>query len=135
MPLGDFVEAGTMAKPLPIGRAARLIAGVGALFYFVWNISRYTDLVGSSVPGYWVGVGFAFWFFSDLWVVGFSRNWGRWPQLAVFPFALALVISDLVAYGSAWGPPLAWGVFIFTEFFFGLIGVSFVLAAVLAVPG
>lgn len=117
-------NAGAMASQAPL-----------ALFYFVWNISRYTDLVGSSVPGYWVGVGFAFWYLSDLFVVGFSRNWGRWLQLAVFSLVLALVITDLVAYGDAWGPPLAWGVFMSTDFFFGFIGVSFVLAAVLAVPG
>jgi hypothetical protein len=83
-------NAGAMASQAPL-----------ALFYFVWNISRYTDLVGSSVPGYWVGVGFAFWYLSDLFVVGFSRNWGRWLQLAVFPLVLALVIADLVAYGDA----------------------------------
>ena len=80
-------------------------------------------------------MGFAFWYFSDLVVVGFSRPWGRWPQVAVFPFALALVVADFAAYGSAWAPPLGWGVFVFTEFFFGFIGISFLLAAILAVPG
>ena len=30
MPLGDFVEVGTIPKPLPIGRTGRLIAGAGA---------------------------------------------------------------------------------------------------------
>jgi len=137
MPLGDFATAGTLPKPLPIGRLGRLLAAVGTLFYFVWNITRYGDLVGSDVPegGYWIGVGFAFWYFSDLVVVGLSRSWGRWPQVAVFPFALALLIADLGAYGDLWAPPLAWGVYIFTEFFFVYIGVSFLLAAIFAVPG
>ena len=54
--------------------------------------------------------------------------------MAVFPIALVLVIADLVAYGDAWALPLAWGVFVFTEFFFGLIGISFVFAAAFAVP-
>ncbi len=137
MPLGDFATAGTLPKPLPIGRLGRLLAAAGTLFYFVWNITRYGDVVGSDVPegGYWIGVGFAFYFFSDLLVVGFSRPWGRWPQAAVFPFALALIIADLGAYGSLWAPPLAWGVFIFTEFFFVYIGVSFLLAAIFAVSG
>ena len=137
MPLGDFSEAGTLERPLLIGRVGRLIFGAGALFYFIWSISRYTDLVSSDVPGggYWIGVGFAFWYFSDLVVVGFSRPWGRWPQVAVFPFALALVAADLASYGDAWAPPLGWGVFVFTEFFFGLIGISFLLAAIFAVPG
>ena len=137
MPLGDFVEAGTIKRPLLFGRVSRLVVGVGTLFYFIWNLTRYTDLVSSDVPegGYWIGVGIAVWYFSDLVVVGFSRPWGRWPQIAILPLALALVVADLAAYGDAWGPPLGWGVFLFTELFFGFIGISFVFGALFAVPG
>ena len=137
MPLGDFVEAGTTPKPLAIGRSVRLVFGVGLLLLFIWNVIEYADLVGSDLPvvGYFVAVGFAFWLFSDLVVVSFSRNWGRWPQAAVFPFALALVVAGLVAYGNAWAPPLAWGVFVFTQFFLGYIGICFLLATAFAVPG
>ncbi len=137
MPLGDFVEAGTTPKTLPIGRTARLLAGLGTGFFFVWSITNYTDLVGLDVPdvAYFVGVGFAWWYLSDAVVVGLGLRWGRWPRLAVLPIAAVLVIADLVAYESAWGPPLAWGVFIMTEFWFGFIAPSFVIAALLAVPG
>ena len=137
MPLGDFAEAGTVPRPLLIGRAGRLVFGAGLLFYFVWNITQVLDRVSSDVPsiGYFVGVVVAWWYFSDLVVVGFSRKWGRWPQLAMFPFTLGLVVADLAAYGSAWGPPLGWGLFVFTEFVFGFFALSFLLAAVFAVPG
>ena len=40
-----------------------------------------------------------------------------------------------VAYGEAWAPPLGWGLFVFTQFFYVYIGISFALAAVYAVPG
>jgi len=78
MTLGDFVEAGTLPKPLPIGKAGRLIFGVGALFYFAWLVIQRDALLGSSIPelGWWigvVGVFFAFYYFPDLVVVGFSR--------------------------------------------------------------
>ena len=137
MPLGDFQEAGTIPRPLPLGRALRLLFGVGCIFLFIWYISEYTALVGSDVPdaGFWVAFGFAFWYLPDMVVVGFSRAWGRWPQAVAAGVALALVAADLVAYGSAWGPPLGWSLFMLTELFYGLLGVSFVLAAVLAVPG
>ena len=137
MPLGDFTEAGSTPRPFPIGRSARLLFGLGAGFYFIWNLTQVSERVGSDIPasGYWVAVGIAWLGFSDLVVVGFSRRSGRWPQVAVFPFALALVVADLAAYESAWGPPLGLGVFSFTEFFFGFIGISFVLAAVFRVPG
>ena len=137
MPLGDFVEAGSTPKPLLIGRMGRLAFGVGAGFYFIWNITQSGERAGSDVPvsGYWVGVAFAWWYFSDLVVVGFSRTWGRWPQAATAPVVAALLVGGLAAYGSAWAPPLAWGIFVFSEFFYGVIAVSFLLAATFAVPG
>ena len=136
MPTGDFVETGTLPRPLPIARTARLVVGLGLLSLFIWNVIRHARLVDADVPvaGYFVGVGFAFWFFSDIVNLGFSRAWGRWPQAAVFPFALALVVAGLVAYGNAWAPPLAWGVFAFTDFFNVYTGTSFLLAAGLALP-
>ena len=47
----------------------------------------------------------------------------------------ALVAIDLVAYGEIWDLPLAWGIFLFTEFVFGYFAISFFLAAAFAVPG
>ncbi len=137
MPLGSFVDAGTIPRPLVLGRTLRLVFGGGALFYFIWNIVVFDGRVGSDIPvaGYWVGVGFAFWYLPDLVDITLGRAWGRWPQVAVLPIALALVIADLVAYESGWGPPLGWGLFIMVELFFVTLGVSFLLAGALAVPG
>ena len=139
MPLGDFVEAGTSPRPLLIGRAGQLGFGAFTLYVFAVNLVDYDAFVSTDASDpdvlYWVAVGFAWWYFSDLVVVGFGRRSGRWPQVAVFPFAAVLVVADLVAYESAWGPPLGWGVFSFTEFFYLFIGISFLLAAVLRVPG
>ncbi|MEE9249396.1 MAG: hypothetical protein V3U79_11985 [Dehalococcoidia bacterium] len=137
MPLGSFVDAGSIPRPLILGRTLRLAFGGGALFYFIWNIIAFDDRVGSDIPavGYWVGVGFAFYYLSDLVDITFGRAWGRWPHVAVLPIALALVIADLVAYESGWGPPLSWGLFIMVEFFFVTLGISFLLAGALGVPG
>lgn len=137
MPLGDFAEAGIIPKPLPLGRAARFLFGAGALFYFIWNTTQLSELVSHDVPagGYFIGLAVAWWYLPDLFAVGLSLRWGRWPQAAVLPIALALVVADIVAYESGWAPPLGWGLFLLTEGFFGFIGASFLLAAILAVPG
>ena len=139
MPLGDFGEPGTVPKPLIIGRAARVATAGFVLFVFIVNLIDYKDVVTSDIsdPGvlYWIAVAFSWWYFSDLVVVGFSLGRGRWPQIGVFSFALALTIAGLVAYDSAWAPPLGWGVLVFTEFFFGALSLSLFVAAVLAVPG
>ena len=141
MPLGDFVELGTTPRPLVIGRLLRfgfaIFLGFGFIFFLVFR----TELTGSDFPtslsliGYWIGLAFAWWYFSDLVVVGLGRSWGRRPQVAALGLAAILLMIDLVAYNELWDLPLAWGVFLFTEFFFGFLGVSFLLAAVLAVPG
>ena len=126
MPLGNFVEADTTPKPLPIGRTARLVFAVGTGFYFVWNLMSHPVLVSSDIPisGFWIGVAFAWWYFSDLVVVGFSLKWGRWPQVALLPIAGALSVANLIAFGSLWSPLLAWSVFGFVEFFYGSIAIS-----------
>ena len=120
-----------------MGRLGRLLFGLGAGFYFIWNIIQQGELASADIPvsGYWIAVGIAWWYFSDLVVVGFSRGWGRWPQVAVAQVVVALIIASLAAYGDVWDLPLAWGVYLFTEFFYGLISISFLLGAILAVPG
>ena len=137
MPLGDFVEPGTIPKPLSIGRAGRFVFGVGALAFFVWLVIHGDPLAGSSGLnlGLLAGALFAFYYLPDLVIVGFTRPWGRWPQAAVLLIGLFLLTVDIVAYGTIWAPPLGWGVYIFTAFFYGLIGTAFLVAATLAVPG
>ena len=137
MPLGDFVKPGIAPKPLVIGRLLRFSFAILLGFGFISFLVLRTELAGSDFPVslYWIGVAFSWWYFSDLVVVGFGRSWGRRPQAAALGLALILLMIDVVAYGEIWELPLAWGVFLFTEFFFGFLAVSFFLAAVLAVPG
>ncbi len=139
MPLGDFAESGTTPRPLFIGRASRAGLGAFTLFVFIVNLIDYEALAISDISDpdvlYWFAAGISWWYFSDLVVVGFSRSWGRWPQVLVFPVALVLLVAGLVAYDSAWAPPLGWGVFAFTEFFFVALSISLLLAAAFAVPG
>ena len=137
MPLGDIVEAGTTPKPLRIGRISRLVFGMWTTSYFVWNIVFINARVGTdSVQiGYLIGVPFAWWYLSDAIVVGLGLKWGRWPQIVSIPIAVVLAGIGLAAYESVWAPPLAWGVYLMTQFWFGFIGPSFIFAALFAVPG
>ena len=114
-----------------------LLFGVGALYYFVWLLTQREALIWTTGidVGLWIGVAFALYYLPDLFTVGLSRPWGRWPQAAAVALAAGLLLADIAAYGAGWAPPLGWGAFIFTAFFYGLIGVAFLLASVLAVPG
>ena len=115
----------------------RLVFGLGATSYFVWNLVVYQDRVGSNSinAGYLVGVVFAWWYLSDAFVVGLGLKWGRWPRIVAILVAVVLAVVGLVAYENVWAPPLAWGVFIMSQFWYGFIGPSFILAAIFAVPG
>ena len=75
------------------------------------------------------------WYLSDAFVVGLGLKWGRWPQIVAIPVALVLVVIGLVAHENIWAPPLAWGVFIMIQFWYGFIGPSFILGGLFAVPG
>ena len=114
-----------------------MIFGLAAITYFVFNLVVYEDRVGATSinAGYLVGVGVAWWYLSDAFVVGFGLKWGRWPRTVAIPVALVLAVISLVVYQHVWAPPLAWGVYIMSQFFYGFIGPSFILAAIFAVPG
>ena len=139
MPLGDFVEPGTVPKPLLIGRVARLAFAAFTLFVFTINLAGVRVFVSTDIGIsnflYFIAVFWAWWYFSDLVDVGFGKAWGRWPQIAFFPSGLVLAVIGLAAYSSAWEPLLGWGIFLFTEFFYGFIGLSFLLSAIFASPG
>ena len=137
MPLGDFQQTGTLPRPLVIGRLGRLVFGLGSLFFFVWLIIHRSAFVDSSVPdfGWWIGVFFALYYLPDLVMVGLSLPRGRLVQLGALIIGVVLMGVDFAMYQSAWGPLLGWGVFTFTALFYVSLGVSFLIAAVLAVPG
>lgn len=56
---------------------------MGALYYFAWLISRREDLIATTGidVGWWIGVFFALYYLPDLFTVGLSRPWGRWPGM------------------------------------------------------
>ena len=115
----------------------RFLFGLGTGYFFVWNFLYLDDRVGTDVVhlGYLVGAGFAWWYLSDTFIVGFGLRWGRWPQIAAASIAVVLLAAGLVAGEGLWSPPITWGLFGMTQFWFGVASPSFILAAIFAVPG
>jgi hypothetical protein len=85
---------------------------------FFWLLGDYKALTGTEFQfsTFWIAVVACWWYFSALVVVGLGLRVGRWPQVAVLPAVLALGLIDLVAYGHVWDAPLAWGIYLFTQF-------------------
>jgi hypothetical protein len=83
----------------------------------------------------WLGVALSFYFLAYVVNVGFTITWGRWLQLITVLVAMASVVLDLSVYGSFWGPPLGLLVFVLLAYVTGHLGLSFILAGLLATPG
>ena len=136
---------GTLVKPGPIGRFVRLVSGVFVTYAFadmllngILALDGSRGLVTTVTPTYWV-----FWLVLTVFFlvtpyvinIGFSRNWGRKSQLAILAIAAVLVAYSYLTDGTVWSPALGWFVYIWITYVSGHLGISFLLAALLATPG
>lgn len=134
-----FAEPGTLRPPGPVGRAVRLVFGVLILLTVVSllpNVEaalRRTAL--PSHPSWWIGVAIGLWVFPYVVNIGFTVSWRWWPRVLV---ATALGLSIVAPYaltGATWSPVA--GALFLTFFFYtyGHLGISFLLASLIATPG
>ena len=135
----NFVEKGTFTRLTTEKRAIRLTFGVAFMAYFVWQLPGYDVLLTRDfllIPwGKWIGVVILFYFFSDVFNIGFNRRWGRWPQYAFLLLLGAAVASDWFLFGSLWVPPEGGLVYLMQQFTALSIGIGFLSSAFLASPG
>lgn len=135
----NFVELGTFNRLKPGKRALRLIIGMALIAYFMWQLTVYDTLLTKDillVPwGKWIGAAILFYWFSDVFNTGFNRRWGRWPQTIFLVLLGSAVIGDFMLYGTIWGPPAGWLVYLMQQFTAFMIGIGFILSAALATPG
>ena len=131
-------EPGTIARPGPIGRLARLMFCVLCAFYVVGLSDVHASMFGAD--GHirsviWNGVLPGLFLISYVINIGLSRAWKKWPAI-VSASAFAL----LAAYGyfsqaSFETVVLARSIWIWELYLFSHLGMSFLLAALLATPG
>ncbi len=133
-----FVERGTFARLSPSKRIIRGVFGGALIAYFIWQLPKYGILVNTDfpvIPGKWIGMAILFYFFADVFNIGFNRRWGRWPHYIFLILVGAAILFDLYQYGGLWGPPAGWLLFSMQQFTAGMIGLGFILSAILASPG
>ena len=134
-------KAGTLRRPGPLGRVARL--SLSALFaWYVYNlVSHYSYFVGMFSPRlpedipWMISVLYGFHVFPYVLNIGFSRDWRRRPQLVLIALAIVTGITGLVQYNNFWAPPLAWLTVVWLVYVYGHLGLSFLIAAVIGTPG
>lgn len=128
----------TLHQPGILGRGIRMILGVGLLVLGIETLLTPTDWISINVPrssGMWLGAATCFYFLRGVLNKGFQRNWGRWPQLITALLALLAVTYNLLRTGNWWGQPLGVLIFVLIVYVTVHLGLSFVLASLLAHPG
>ena len=131
-------KPGTLIRPGIIGRTTRFLFAA-ACFYAFWSVLDHGDAFLVSTPTALTkavaAMAVAFWLFPYVVNIGFSKGWGRWPQVAIILLLLAAAAGSWVSYGGIFGPPVGLVMFVWLVYVFGHLGVSFALSSVLATPG
>jgi len=134
----QLVDEGTLRRPGPVGRLARLALGIAcfyALYVLVLHIQNIIQTPVSVLPNIAVLVFAAIFIINYVVNIGFSKSWGRWPSYLSFGAALLLAVIAWLAFGTADHPLFGAALWAWLFYFFSHLGVSFVLSAIIATPG
>lgn len=134
----QLVAPGTLIRPGPVGRSVRLALGLLCL-YVVFETIRYwgtTSLQPVATLDERVLILLAPLCITNYVVnIGFTKSWGHRPLVLSGVTLIAFAAISALVTGTADGLVLGVPLNLWLIYFYGHLGVSFVLAAVLATPG
>ena len=131
-------EPGSLPRPGPIGRFARLSFGALCLWHVYWLLQVSTNLISSD--GHirtviWNGIVIGLLLVSYVINIGYSRAWKKWPALVSAGALVAIAGFGFLTTGAFETSMLARSIWVWELYVFGHLGLAFVLAAVIATPG
>ena len=131
-------DPGSLMRPGPIGRLIRLLLG-SACLYGLYSVLMYREALiatpFSTLPNLVVLVVVAFWIVNYVVNIGFGMNWGRWPSYVSAILILASATLGWWIEGSPDSPILGACLWLWLMYFYAHLGLSFVVAALIATPG
>ncbi len=134
----EFVDAGTLTRPGPIGRLFRLALGVLCLYAFA-EIIRFVDSTTmqpfSTLDNRVLLLLAPICVFNYVVNIGFSKSWGQWPLYGSIAVLLIAAGGAFLFSGSFDSPVLGVPLNLWLAYFYGHLGLSFVLSALIATPG
>lgn len=134
----EFVDQGSLVRPGPIGRLLRLLLG-GLCLYGLWELilaaPYYIYAPISLLPNMALMVLVFLCVFNYVVNIGFGKDWGRYPLILSLTLFGLIALGNYLATGNAQSPLLGIVVTLWLCYFFAHLGLSFVLAALLATPG
>jgi hypothetical protein len=130
-----------LQPPQLVGRLVRLITGllcglvVLLVFKDLWSMLA-THPVVKLDTSLWLAIAIALYAIPDVINVGFSKTWQPlYIRSGAAVLLLLAAAAALILTGSAIGLPLTLAVYAFLLYTFTHLGISFLMAALLATPG
>jgi hypothetical protein len=131
-------EPGSLPRPGPVGRAVRLLLGSLCLWYASELIAAAGSLIdnnGHILPLVWNGILPGLFLISYVINIGFSRSWGKIPAVVSAAVLAVAALASYLSWETVETNLFARSAWIWDLYLFGHLGLSFVLAAVVATPG
>lgn len=131
-------EPGTLTKPGPIGRLARLAFGSMCVYYVVGLIDVQQSMQNAEghIRGViWNGILPSLFFVSYVVNIGFSRAWKKWPAIVSGGVLLLVAAYGFYSQGMLETAILAQAIWLWELYIFAHLGLSFLLSALLGTPG
>ncbi len=131
-------EPGSLPRPGPVGRLARVAFGAVCLWYVAGLIAVAGNLMsadGGIRSVVWNGVLIGLFLVSYIINIGYSRAWKKWPALVSAGVFLAIAGTGYLTKGTVETALLARAVWGWELYLFSHLGVAFVIAAVIGTPG
>lgn len=133
-----LLEQGTLGRPGPYGRLVRLALGILCSFtvYELFEHSRFliqspvtaiADIMMMLIPAIFI--------FNYVVNIGFGKSWGRWPAYVLFLVLLVFALVSWLSFGTPNNAIFGIALWTWLVYFYAHLGVSFILAAVIATPG
>lgn len=133
-----LVDAGTLARPGPIGRLVRMALGVFCL-YALWELVLHADTTTaapfSTLDNRLLVMLVPLCVFNYVVNIGFSKSWGRWPLFASLAVLAVSAGSALLVSGTSDSPIFGLPLNLWLAYFYSHLGISFVVSALIATPG
>ncbi len=134
----QMVAQGSLDRPGPVGRIVRLSLGILCSYGIYGLVLNRANIIWNPVsvlPNIWVMVVIALLIINYVVNIGFGKSFGRWPSYISIAVALLLATVSWLKFGTPDHPLLGTALWLWMAYFYGHLGVSFLLAAAIATPG
>jgi len=131
-------EPGSLPRPGPLGRLARLGFG-GVCVWYVYGLILVTgnliDDSGGIRNVVWNGLLIGLFLVSYIVNIGFSRAWKKWPAFTSAGIFALLAAAGYVMAGTIESNFLARSIWVWEVYLFSHLGLAFLIAGVIGTPG